>query len=412
MGLKILRILLIGYFVLSLNKNTHAQCPGGAAPQQFSQNIVTGINGDFEAFPFDQFDPALGTLTGVNIHAKVTGLIKMSVINYNTTPRSFNVEVGRTDYFTAPGLGVEIIVDTTVAYTTPAIPAAQYPGTAPTYSDRVPNDDGSNINDRYVSAPVNVEVNQTITDPLILANYSGGGVYTIDYELNPWYSVRGTGSSQTQASITTYSTQVELTVVYTYCPHSVLSGGKLELQVAKKTNDKDVLLTWTKEKEEHGILYTPEVSTNGTHFTALGNMQSQKPSNDATVVRYEFNYDIPVSSNGKLYFRVRQVHADGEITYSAIKTINADKANAATVFLYPNPADKAVTLSFAKPQKQNLQALVINSAGQTVENARIVLNGGQVYQFNFSKKHPTGVYFIKIVDPTNTQNQVVRLLIK
>lgn len=412
MGLRILRVVLIGYFILNFHQFSLAQCPGGVAPLQYVQSSNTGINGDSEAFPFDQFDPSLGTLIGVNIHAKITGLIKMSVINYNTTPKSFNVEVDRTDYFTAPGLGVEIIVDTTVTYATPLIAAAQYPGTAPTYYDRIPNDDGSNINDRYIAAPVDVTVDQQITDPLILTNYTGSGVYTIDYELQPGYSVKGSGASQTQASITTFSTQVELVVIYIYCPHSVLADNNIQFDVTKKLDGLNALLTWTKEQEENGILYIPEVSTNGNHFSAIGNLHSQKPVTDGTVVKYEFDYAFPSGNQQKLYFRVKQLLPDGTVIYSPVKTLQLNGISEATASIYPNPAETGFTIRFAKPVKKQLQALIVNSAGQTVENVRISLNGAQQHHIQFSKKHPKGIYFLKLIEAGELKSEVLKLLIK
>lgn len=408
MGLKFLRILFIGYFVLSLNKNTHAQCPGGGAPLQIEHEITTSPDALIQDFNYPKFNPALGTLTGVKVDLVTSGFTMLQLVNGDGFNNNFtDIEFRRRDRLNIPGMGISVFNDVTKTFPDMELGASTSPTPFPPYSI---NSGGENEwwGDAFI--PDNVAYTQNVPAGG-LANYIGTtGTVTLQYSILAVFGALGIGSHYTM-NVVTLATNITMNLTYTYCPHTVLANGKLEFN-AKEQADKNVLLTWTKEKEENGILYTPEVSENGTHFTALGNMQSQKPSNDATVVRYEFNYDVPVSNNGKLYFRVKQAHADGDITYSAIKTIHADKVSTATVSVYPNPAEKSVILSFAKPQKQSLEALVINSAGQTVENARIALNGGQLYQFNFSKKHPTGIYFIKIIDPTNTHNQVVRLLIK
>lgn len=412
MRLNFLRILLIVYGLLCLGKQTYAQCPGGVAPQQYSQATTASIDGDNESFPFDQFDPSLGTLIGVDIHARITGLIAMTVINYNTAPKTYNVAVFRKDEMKSPGLGIELIVDTTVNYTTVTLPGSKHPGTAPFYFDRVPNTppDSPNYESRYVAAPVDRDVYQTITDAGILEAYKGGGSISIDYTLDPGFSLMGS-ASQAQGIITTYATNIELEVTYTYCPQSVLPGGKLSFSASKKSNS-NVLLTWTKEKEEGNVLYVAEISLNGQDFKSIGNMQSEVPASASTVVKYELGYDVPAEANGKLYFRLKQIEPTGEITYTPVRTVNIDEAGKLPLTLFPNPAGKQVELRFNTPQKQKLQVDLISSVGQLVESRPINLNGGLQYTFIFGKQHAAGVYFMRIFNPSTQESQVERLVIR
>lgn len=388
-----------------------AQCPGGVPPLQIVQYDSTSIGDDLSYFPYDQFDPSMGTLLGVSVRVKVTGLIRMTVINYNTTPRAFDVEVRRRDYFMAPGLGIYIMVDSTVNYNTNPIPAAQYPGTPPTYSDRVPNDDFSNINERLISAPVNKEVIQEITDPAILANYLGTGAIELEYALSPGYSVEGFGSSQTESRITTYNTRIVIELIYTYCPNSILPTGKLEFDAAKQA-DNNVLLTWTKEKETNGILYTPEISTDGKNFSGIGAMQSQQPANESTIVKYQFDYRLPgITNDGKIYFRLKQTAVNGQISYSETRVINFETLRE-KLSLYPNPAERNVTLSFDSQQKDNLNLALLNSSGQVVETRNISPGGARTYNFAFTRNHPPGVYFVRVINAATRQQQVLRLMIR
>lgn len=413
MGLKTLRIcLVIVYALLNLNKEAQAQCPNGSPPKTITQNTTTGINGDHESFPFDQFDPSLGTLIGVDIHANITGLIAMTVINYNTAPKSYNVAVYRKDTLKSPGLGVQLVVDTTVNYATVTLPGSVHPGTPPTYFDRYPNSpaEGLNYESRYVSAPVNKDVYQTITNPAILAAYLGGGSVNIDYVLDPGFSLSG-GASQAVGLITTYATNMDLTVTYTYCTNSVLPSGKLDFFASKKS-DNNVDLSWTKEHEENNINYAVEMSTNGVDFTSVGAMQSQKPASDGTVVKYEFGYTIPVSAAGKVYFRVKQTEASGKIQYSAIRTIDISNKQQLTLNVFPNPADREINLQFDTPQKNNMQADLINSIGQTIESNRIIANGSRQYALMLRNKYPAGVYFLRVSNINSKEQNITRLIIR
>lgn len=407
MRFKILPIYIL--ICLCTAGTVHAQCPNGMAPQQVSQSENTGMPDETATFPFAQFDPSLGTLTGVSIRAKVTGVIRMTVFNYNTTPRQFNVTVDRTDYFTSPGLGVYIVMDTSITYATPVIPESWYPGTPPNFNDREPNDDYSNMSERMIIAPLQQEIYQNITDPGILANYVGAGAIELEYALDPGYTVRGVGSSQTESRITTFSTQIELEVIYTYCPHAILPEGKLSFGAAKGDGN-NVLLTWAKEQETNGIQYTPEISKNGRDFVGITSIESQQT--ETTVARYDYHYRVPVIEDySKLYFRLKQTNPEGKTSYSEVVTLSYANTSE-RLSIYPNPAKTNFTVTFDTPQRNMLSLALINSMGQVVETEAFNPGGGKIHNYRFKRNHVPGVYFVRIVNTSTQQQQVLRLAIE
>lgn len=408
MGLKLLRIILIVYAVLNLNKSVYAQCPGGGAPQQIVHNVTTSPDALIQDFVYPKFDPALGTLMGVNVDLTTSGFTMLQLVNGDGFANSFtDMEFRRRDRLTIPGMGLSVFNDVTKTFPDMPLGASTNPTPFPPYSI---NPDGSN--EWWGDALIPDNVNYTTSIPAgAMANFIGSsGSVTLQYSIIAQFSALGVGSHYTM-NVVTLATNITMNLTYLYCPQNVLAQGKLDFNVVPK-QERNVLLTWTKENEENGILYTPEISENGTQFTALGNVQSQQPVSASTVVKYEFDYQQPATASGKLYFRVKQLHTNGEIYYSAIRTIEAYKENEALLSAYPNPADKMVILNFKKPQKQTLQAVILNSTGVMVESVKIALNGGQQYQLNFTRKHPPGVYFIRVVDNSNTDYQTLRILIK
>lgn len=403
------KFLHIYIFICSCIAGTvNAQCPGGGAPQQISELRKSGIPHGMATFDFDQFDPSLGTLIGASVRAKVTGVIQITVFNYNIVERGFEVTVDRIDYFSAPALGVHIMVDSTAKYNTPLLAAAQYPGDPPDYSGRVPNGDFSNRHIQLVTAPLQKEVIQQITNPSHLAEYVGTGSIELQYELDPGFGIRGPGSSQTESGITTFSTEIEMEIVYTYCPFVTLAEGKTSFN-ATKGEGNNVLLTWTKENETVGTHYTPEISQNGRDFSGIISVESQPT--ETRVAKYHYNYHVPVIDNGtKLYFRLKQMGTDGKISYSNVATLSYN--NTSEQFkIYPNPAKNYVTINFEMVQRSPQHLSLINSAGLVLETETINA-GAKTHNYRFKQNHPPGVYFIRVANASTRQQQVLRLMIE
>lgn len=408
MGLKLLRILLIVYAVLNLNKSVNAQCPGGGPPQQIVHEISTSPDALIQDFTYPKFDPALGTLTGVQIDLTTSGFTMLQLVNGDGFANSFtDMEFRRRDRLSIPGMGINVFNDVTKTFPDMSLGASDSPTPFPPYSI---NSDGSNEWWGDALIPDNVN-HTTIVPSASFSNYIGtSGSVTMQYSIIAQFSALGVGSHYTM-NVVTLATNITMKLTYTYCPQSVLANGKLEFNVTPKDNG-NVMLSWTKENEENGIQYTPEISQNGIDFTALGAVASQTPANETTVVKYEFGYEKPAGVQGKLYFRVKQEQPNGTVSYTGIKAIDTYKASETLLSAYPNPADKFVMLGFKKPQKQVLQAVMINSLGVVVERARIALNGGQTYQLNFSGKHPAGLYFLTVTDGGAGEFQTVRLFVR
>ncbi len=384
-------ILFLLYFI-GIN-TVQAQCPNGEAPRQ----MVTGnahyggtyISNASGGISYDQFDPSLGTLTGVDINVEVSGYLVVNTTNTSTSPEDFPVEFERRDRFGFPGIGYVQSTATFDYNTGPLDPGATHA--------------------EHIFAPMSQTASATITNPAELAGYQGTSTNNVTYQLATGVSIFG--ASHYTNNITLQFTHITFSVVYTYCPHAILPNGKLDFS-ASKGDGNNVLLTWTKENETDGVQYTPEISKNGRDFIGISTIQSELAGTENSAAKYEYHYRVPViEANTKLYFRLRQAQPDGKISYSEVATLSYQGA-ADRFTVFPNPADNHVTLSFEAPQKDNQHLSLINSMGQVVESENFHPAGSTTHQYRFKRKHPPGVYFLRVVNAANRQQQVVRLMVR
>ncbi|MFT3703798.1 MAG: choice-of-anchor E domain-containing protein [Agriterribacter sp.] len=407
MRLKSLPICIIIVYALLNFDEGYAQCSSGS-PQTVTYTNTGSPVSLTETYNFPKFNPSMGTLIGVNINLTTSGFTMLQLVNGDGFANSFtDMEFRRRDRINAPGLGTVVINDTTIYYPDTTLGASDNPTVLPPYTV---NGDGSNEWWGDALAPDN-RIYGTSVGSGSFASYTGAsGSVAIVYSIIPSFFALGIGSHYT-LNYVTMATNINMSVTYTYCSNTVLPIGRVDF-FAKSAADNNVELSWTKEQEENGITYGVEMSTNGADFTSIGTMQSQKPALSTTVVKYEFGYDVPSNINSKMYFRLKQTNAAGHIQYSAIRIIDAGKASQSLLTLFPNPADKEVTLQFKTAQKNTLQVELINSTGQVVENSKINTNGSSSQVFTFRQQHASGVYFIRATNLTTKEQNVSRLVIK
>ncbi len=421
MRLRILRIcFVVVYALLNWNKVSFAQCSDGGPLKDTTFSYTTNLASltDQVYYPY-KFNPAWGTLMGVDLTVSTLGYALLEVINDVGAPISYKITYFRTDYITGPGLGAGLVLDTTIVFPIATIGASDDPAVPtsdPPWKSNGPNADYLNYWGEIQAAPavedggdiVPRSFSQTV-DPADFGQFIGAGPVIYNYDVVASLLAQGIGGRYTQR-IVTLNTQVTISTTYTYCPMSILPEGKLTFS-ARKT-DNNIALSWIKEREESGITYVPEVSINGRDFSSIGSMESRQPASQATVVKYEFDYTVPKSVSGKLYFRLKQTDAKGKVQYSATTSVTVEALQELALTLFPNPAEKEISLQFNTGQKHPLLAELINSIGQTLERTSIAPNGSQNYTFRFAKKHQPGIYFMRVTNMATHAQYTGRLMIR
>ncbi|QKG58264.1 T9SS type A sorting domain-containing protein [Hymenobacter sp. BRD128] len=118
------------------------------------------------------------------------------------------------------------------------------------------------------------------------------------------------------------------------------------------------ILSWTTASEANSASFVVERTANpATGFVAIGQVAAAGSS--ATVRNYSLTDNEAASQTGILYYRLRQLDADGQAHLSAVVVLAANSAKAGFA-LYPNPAP-------ATAQRVTLATSTDLSAGYTVE---------------------------------------------
>jgi len=107
-----------------------------------------------------------------------------------------------------------------------------------------------------------------------------------------------------------------------------------------------VRLAWTTASEVNSKRFDVERSSDGHTFATISAAAAAGTSSSAR--RYELLDTQLPSGKALFYYRLRQVDLDGTSTYSPVRTVALTGAVAIPT-LYPNPAQRAVTLTGALP---------------------------------------------------------------
>ncbi|QNA44864.1 T9SS type A sorting domain-containing protein [Lacibacter sediminis] len=171
---------------------------------------------------------------------------------------------------------------------------------------------------------------------------------------------------------------------------AILPTGTLEIIGKNKENEN--LINWSTSSEQSTAYFAVEASLNGTDFTEAGRVVAAGNSNNVST----YNFVHREINQHSYYYRIKQVDADGKITYSKTIRINVAALRAAT--LYPNPVKDKTTISFSLQQSSSITANIINVSGLLIKTI------GQRYTKGDHKMHldlsmlPAGSYNLQLKD--------------
>lgn len=131
---------------------------------------------------------------------------------------------------------------------------------------------------------------------------------------------------------------------------SVLSGGtalpvKL-LYFKGQLSSHGTELVWATASEYKNAGFTIERSADGKSFSAIGSV----PGADLSFNKKEYSFTDVQSPATVSYYRIKQVNADGKITYSSIISIVPGGADDRLEY-FPNPALNSITIRLSNKEK-------------------------------------------------------------
>ncbi len=153
-----------------------------------------------------------------------------------------------------------------------------------------------------------------------------------------------------------------------------------------------VYLNWTTIGESDVEGYAIEKSLDGTHFSSIDNVAAKNTG----IASYSY-IDGSVAY-GNNFYRIKATNYLGQITYSAVSTI--DKTATSTKFgIYPNPVKNGtVNFKFTDVENGSYVVIIYNSLGQRITTKQIQHNGGDaIYSFGLESSIENGLYKVSVL---------------
>ena len=161
--------------------------------------------------------------------------------------------------------------------------------------------------------------------------------------------------------------------------------------------DQHIRVNWTALNETNIDHYEVEKSLTGNDFKAIAKttaLNNNQPQNLYGIT------DMQVNA-GKQYYRIRIIAKDGEVSYTAVVSVNINGGKPA-VTVQPNPVqNKVANLQFNNIPAGKYQVQLYNSVGQKVYSKVIDHNGGSSsQQLNLPSSVIAGNYICRVFGET------------
>jgi photosystem II stability/assembly factor-like uncharacterized protein len=151
-------------------------------------------------------------------------------------------------------------------------------------------------------------------------------------------------------------------------------------------------LEWQTSQETNTARFVVQRSYDGKTFTDIAHVQSA--GNSSTLKNYSYQ-DNTVGGAKYVYYRLRQVDADGKFSLSNIIRLNLGERGGMDI--YPNPFGNRFTISFPATAATNATLIIRNIAGQVVHSRTLKVNrGNNTISVDQLPPLGSGTYFIQL----------------
>jgi len=382
-------VLLI-FFWSSFTARLQGQClPGFISTSVTHEITVAGFGTDFYNLDFPQFNPALGTLSGVSLQTSITLNFGFYFENRNIFAINRNMRVTRMDDFSSPALGAQSpIVNNPPIYNSGIKNLAA--------NDGVPNS-GPDYYEMPVTAILNNYTQTTnVTD---IAPFMGTGNVSFEYNSST-FNVITNGSTSNIATSNSTDDIITFRVIYTYCAPIIVPSTVKNFTLQKQSTDK-LRLSWLIPNDTHGKEYVVEKSKDGTNFTAAGTILY----NQSLSGNYSFIYAIQAIDKGYLMFRIKEMNPDGSFFYSAVRSILLEDIRTG-IKIYPTLVNDYVQVSMEGQASKDVLVKLLNASGQVLQQQRANSN---TITLNFEKRLTAGMYIVQVTDLRTRQQTVSKI---
>jgi hypothetical protein len=384
-------------------------CTGGIPASAVNQSItIAPTTASALNFTFQQFDPSIGNLSCVTLKDTISGSSISGAINTGDrgTPVGY---IGPLPYAGPPvssdstifkfllaltndvsGPGIDISYDFSKVYGPDTLSYYGTPGDTVTYG------------------PENI-----IDNPTSIAMTGGNAAYIGNGTVNFVYTINGgmvttKGGSNYRSKVTTVFGGT-LNLTYYWCP-TVPLGSTISNFSAYKSNG-IISLQWLGTTDQNNITYEIDYSKDGEHWQAAGTV----PAGSApagTVAQYQYQFHPDQTDVGELYFRIKRISGDGDISYSVVKMINMQQTDMPPgIQIYPNPVNRNIGVQFDELQSGQYMLELVSTTGQIIEKKQVQLFKSSLTNMELTRKPANGVYFLRVVNQANNRQFLSKVLV-
>jgi hypothetical protein len=154
----------------------------------------------------------------------------------------------------------------------------------------------------------------------------------------------------------------------------------------QQTTQKTVWLTWHVENQSGNSRYELERSTDGITFNTIAIVFPDFEENAS------YHYNDRTSVGDKIFYRIRIVEP-GQSTYSKIAVLSK-RSSVAPARLYPQPANRNVTMELNSIQLLNTVATLVDNQGRVLRQIKLTQ---QRQPIDIASLKP-GTYYVRLAD--------------
>ena len=165
--------------------------------------------------------------------------------------------------------------------------------------------------------------------------------------------------------------------------------------------DDKVALTWKIDLNETADRFEVERSVDGGKFTYVGTVMGTYNSGTGT-----YNFTDPVSTNGKLAYRLKMIDINQKVEYSKIISFYSGSKDGKYISLLQNPVHDKINISFQTTEQENVVIRVIDMTGALKATQKMnVQLGSNILTMQLPSTFATGTYIVSVAHSKGVFNQ-------